>query len=125
MSENTKNHGEGFLVGRISGVVPTLNNKYPDRHMIEFDKFAEIETPVIWEGKRNPVSYIKTEDFSDNFRVDLDSLDFRIVPERDMEYVSMIQNKEILINKTPHTKKKHKRTTKQQTKTFVAAKTKN
>ena len=94
LSENTKNHGEGFLVGRISGVVPTLNNKYPDRHMIEFDEFAEIETPVIWEGKRNPVSYIKTEDFSDNFRVDLDSLDFRKVPERDMEYVSMIQSKE-------------------------------
>ena len=58
--------------------------------MIEFDEFAEIQTDVIWKGKRNPLTYIKTMEFD----VDLDSLDFRKVPERDMEYVSMIQKKE-------------------------------
>ena len=90
LSENTKNHGEGFLVGKISGVTKPLNNKYPKRYMIEFDEFAEIQTDVIWKGKRNPLTYIKTKEFD----VDLDSLDFRKVPERDMEYVSMIQKKE-------------------------------
>ena len=90
LSENTKNHGEGFFVGKISGVTKPLNNKYPKRYMIEFDEFAEIQTDVIWKGKRNPLTYIKTKEFD----VDLDSLDFRKVPERDMEYVSMIQKKE-------------------------------
>ena len=94
LSENLEHHGEGFLVGKISGVGQTLNNKYPGRYMIEFNEYAEIETPVIWNGKRNPISYVRTNDFSEKFRIDLDNLDFRKVPKRDDDYVSMIQSKE-------------------------------
>ena len=90
LSEKIENHGEGFLVGKISGVTKPLNGVYPDRFMIEFDEYAEIQTDMIWKGKRNPVSYIRTKDF----KIDLDRLDFQRVPERDMDYVLKIQEEE-------------------------------
>ena len=64
LSENTKSHGEGFLVGKISKITKPLNGVYPDRFMIEFDEYAEIKTGDIWKGKRNPIKYIKTKDIS-------------------------------------------------------------
>ena len=94
LSENTKNHGEGFLVGRISGVRSPLNYEDSDRFMIEFDEYAEIESPDIWKGKRNPVSYVNTNSIKEELKIDLDKLDFFPVPERDLEYVSMFQKKD-------------------------------
>ncbi|WP_146191528.1 hypothetical protein [Azospirillum humicireducens] len=48
-------HGEGFLVGRISGVIPSKEGE--GRWLIQFKEFAEISIPNCWGGWRNPVRY--------------------------------------------------------------------
>ena len=55
-SDATEPHGTAFLVGKISGIVPSPEN--PDRWMIEISEFARISMPSIWQG-RNPVKYAR------------------------------------------------------------------
>src|SRR6185312_442193 len=48
-------HQSGFLVGRVSGIVPSPSN--PDRWLIKFDAYADIANPNLWPSLRNPVHY--------------------------------------------------------------------
>jgi hypothetical protein len=56
-SDATEPHGTGFLVGRISGVQPSLGEDGRNRWLIEFGEFARIDCPGLWDHRRNPVRY--------------------------------------------------------------------
>ncbi len=58
----THEQGEGFLIGKISGVEKSSESETGHRYIIKFDEYAEISVPKFWEklgGLRNPVHYIK------------------------------------------------------------------
>jgi hypothetical protein len=77
--------GEGFLVGRISGVEKSPEAESDRRFIIRFDEYAEISIPDFWEklgGLRNPVRYI---DDLEKY-VDVNALTWRRVqPQTDGE----------------------------------------
>lgn len=81
----THEQGEGFLIGRISGVDVSPESETGHRFIIRFDECAEISVPKMWEklgGLRNPVHYL------DNLEeyVDLEKLKWkRAVPQTDGE----------------------------------------
>lgn len=57
-------HGEGFFIGRVSGVVPSDEPDVPDpgnRSKVTFSEYAHIEVPHLWGGERNPVRYTSIE----------------------------------------------------------------
>ena len=83
LSEETVGHGAGFFVGKISGLRPAFTNQEHNRWMIEFDEYAEINVPGIWQGWRNPVVYMPTNEISINF----EELNFKSVPERDFNFI--------------------------------------
>ena len=56
-SDATEPHGTGFLIGRISGVHPSLEEGGRNRWLIEFSEFARIDCPGLWDHRRNPVRY--------------------------------------------------------------------
>lgn len=52
-------HGAAFLVGKISAVVPSLEN--PERFIVRISEYALIDPPLpVWRGARNPVWYVDT-----------------------------------------------------------------
>ena len=93
LSQNFDNHGGAFLVGRISGVSKALESNFEDRSIIEFDEYAEINIPKIWEGWRNPVIYLKTVSLNTvgaiagKLNIDFDNLEFHKVPPRDTQFI--------------------------------------
>ncbi len=57
----THEQGEGFLIGKISGVETNSEDRESNRYIIKFDEYAEISVPKLWEklgGLRNPVHYL-------------------------------------------------------------------
>jgi hypothetical protein len=57
----THEQGQGFLIGKISGVETSPESKTGHRFIIKFDEYAEINVPKLWEklgGLRNPVHYL-------------------------------------------------------------------
>jgi len=83
LSEETVGHGAGFFVGKICGLRPAFTNQYHDRWMIEFNEYAEINVPGIWQGWRNPVNYMPTSEIE----IDFEKLNFKSVPERDLDFI--------------------------------------
>jgi hypothetical protein len=71
-------HGAAFLVGRISGIVPSPTEA--DRWLIKIDEYTPCEIPNIWAKSghlRYPIWYTTLEDLG----IDLDALPpFRPVP---------------------------------------------
>lgn len=58
----THDQGEGFLIGRISGVDVNSEGRNENRYVIQFDEYAEISLPNFWDrlgGLRNPVRYLE------------------------------------------------------------------
>lgn len=76
-SDATEPHGTAFLVGKISGIVPSQED--PDRWMIEISEFARINMPSVWHG-RNPVRYTYLLEV---VFTDIRGLKFQPMPERD------------------------------------------
>ena len=81
----THDQGEGFLVGRISGVEKNTEDRENNRHIIKFDQYAEISIPNFWEklgGLRNPVHYLNNlEEY-----LDVETLEWKPVrPQTDGE----------------------------------------
>lgn len=76
-SDATEPHGTAFLIGKISGIVPSLET--PDRWMIDISEFARISMPSIWHG-RNPVRYTHLQEV---VFADIRSLKFEPMPQRD------------------------------------------
>ena len=72
--EGIERHGQAFFIARIKDIVQTTDPKYPPRHMITFDQYAEIKKDDVWKGWRNPVYYdvslnnlgIDMKNFSEN-----------------------------------------------------------
>jgi hypothetical protein len=57
----THEQGEGFLIGKISGVETNSEGRESNRYIIKFDEYAEINVTKLWEklgGLRNPVHYL-------------------------------------------------------------------
>jgi hypothetical protein len=74
----TAEQGEGFLIGKISGVEKSPESESERRFIIRFDRYAEVTIPNLWErlgGLRNPVHYL---DNLERF-VDVDTLDWKSV----------------------------------------------
>lgn len=58
----THAQGQGFLIGKISGVEPSPEGR-EGRYIILFDEYAEIDVPNMAHQWRNPVRYIELNDF--------------------------------------------------------------
>ncbi len=77
----THAQGQGFLIGRISGVEPTPELR-EGRYIVLFDEYAEIDVPNMAYQWRNPVRYIELNDFG----IDPDKLTWkRVSPGTDGE----------------------------------------
>lgn len=68
-------HGTAFLVGHISGVVPSTETE--GRWLVKFDEYARLNIPNFWQGWRNPVRYTTFDELS----FSLDDKTFEPVPE--------------------------------------------
>jgi hypothetical protein len=81
----THEQGEGFLIGKISGVETNSEDRETNRYIIKFDEYAEISIPKLWEklgGLRNPVHYLNDLEKY----IDVDGLEWkRIHPRKDGE----------------------------------------
>jgi len=77
-SEGDEPHGTGFIVGKISEIVPST--KTPDRWLIKFDEYAEIEMANLWPSLRNPVHYTTIEKIG----IDISQLEFKPMPKPDI-----------------------------------------
>jgi hypothetical protein len=81
----THDQGEGFVIGRISGVERSPEAESDRRFIVRFDQYAEISIPDLWEklgGLRNPVHYL---DDLERY-VDVESLIWKSVrPQTDGE----------------------------------------
>ena len=63
-----KNHGKGFLVGRVSKIEESIKGKVPWKKIYEekpgklytiyFSEYAEINVPKFWGEWRNPIRYL-------------------------------------------------------------------
>ena len=85
--DDMKLHRAGFLVGRISDIVPAIGYPGARRWLVEFDEYAEIEIPNAWPKKnRYPVRYNPTHIFTSELGIDLDELDFKKTPPRDEDF---------------------------------------
>ena len=56
-----KEHHHAFMIGRIKAVIPSPET--PDRYLVVFSEYAEINHPNAWPGLRNPVRYGTLEEF--------------------------------------------------------------
>jgi hypothetical protein len=77
-------HCSGFLVGRISGVVPATPEK--DRWLIQIREYAHIAVPEIWKGWRYPVRYMTLEELGGIYP---SKLVFKPMPEVDEKAVDL------------------------------------
>jgi hypothetical protein len=72
----TEPHGAAFLVGRISEVVPSPEDR-EGRWLIRFSEYARVQIPDVWPGTRNPVWYTTLEEL----KIDPAFLTFEPMPE--------------------------------------------
>ena len=84
-SEGPEEHHSGFLVGRVSGVVPETDSPDEDRFQIEFSEYAIVDVPDAWKGDRNPVKYAAA---LEEFGVNPASLRWQSIPPRSESAVS-------------------------------------
>ena len=83
-------HREGFLIGKISGIEPTLEEIDPNRWSIIISDYAEINIPEAWDKGRNPIRYIQTTDLENDFGINFNNLEFKKVPDRDFTKIDQI-----------------------------------
>ena len=95
LAEKDYPHGSAFLVGKISNVVQSLNLPRDEhRYMIEFKEYSEISIPNVWQGWRSPVIYKNNTDIESLYDIDFETLTWKQVPKRDIEYVAEYFEKE-------------------------------
>ena len=75
-SKGNVNHGAAFFIGKISGV--TTSPIYPERSIVLFDEYAEVNLPDIWGGWRNPIKYTSLEELG----IDIANLNFQPMPKK-------------------------------------------
>jgi hypothetical protein len=74
-------HCAGFLVGKISGVVPAEEGRW----LIQISEYADINVPHVWKGWRFPVRYTSLEGLG----IDESQLHFKPVPEVDATAIDL------------------------------------
>lgn len=65
-------HGQAFLVAPIAAIEPALLPQHAGRYIIQFNEYARISIPNVWNGQRNPVWYSSLRTLG----VDLNGLHF-------------------------------------------------
>lgn len=87
---NNIEKGSAFLIGKISGVSDSPNNK--DRYIINFEEYADINLSNAWHGNRNPVSYINIKDLEDEYpNFLLDNLDWKKFPKEKIKSINTVK----------------------------------
>lgn len=71
-SQGDEEHGSAFLIGRVSGVIPAPPSE-PDRFVITFDRYADLNIPNVWGHNRNPVTYTSLSEIG----IDPDALEWK------------------------------------------------
>ncbi|MGB3204184.1 MAG: hypothetical protein WBB28_04285 [Crinalium sp.] len=77
-----------FLIGKISDVIPSPEEKAPDRWMINISGYAPVNISNVWEGWQNPVHYFSDEEiqkFEEKLGKSIDKLDFQPVMKAEGE----------------------------------------
>ncbi len=77
-------HGQAFMIGRISGCVPTP--KYLGRKLIQISEYSLLPDTLnfkqAWKkltgGQRYPVAYLNTDDLSSELDLDVDNLEWTV-----------------------------------------------
>ena len=75
-SKGNVDHGAAFLIGKISRVSPSPIE--PERSIVLFDEYAEVNLPDIWGGWRNPIKYTSLEELG----IDIAELSFQPMPKK-------------------------------------------
>lgn len=75
-SKGNVDHGAAFFIGKISGVTPSPIE--PERSIVLFDEYAEVNLPDIWGGWRNPIKYTSLEDLG----INLADVKFQPMPKK-------------------------------------------
>jgi hypothetical protein len=89
-SSQGSNRGDGFLVGKISGIQFTYVDKNgKNRYLISISEYSSIASPRLWPGHRNPIHYTSLEDLN----IDLASLKFEKVSKPVSESLTIAQAK--------------------------------
>jgi hypothetical protein len=76
-SDATEPHGSAFLLGKVSGVRRSEEDKRDDRWLIIISEYTRINVPDAWDHGRNPVRYTSLEELG----ISLDGIEFQPVPE--------------------------------------------
>lgn len=88
LAENDFPKRSAFLIGKISNVVQSLNLPRDEhRYMIEFEEYAEISIPNVWQGWRSPVIYKNTNELGSELNIDFEGLEWVSVPSRDHDFI--------------------------------------
>lgn len=97
-----QDHGRGFLVGKISEIEPTPEKTDPEdigvppissnRKIVRVSHYAEVDVERFWEQSRNPIGYFDEEGEKKLLEAlgisTFDDLDFKPVPERDLNKIA-------------------------------------
>lgn len=84
-SHSQDKHGHAFLVGKISGTIPSPED--PTRLIIQISEYAEIDIPGGWQRQRNPVRYTNLEEFG----INPDDLDWKAFPLKKQKPTDMVR----------------------------------
>ena len=75
--EGNEEHGSAFLIGRIVGLKPSVNPEQPNRFVIAFDRYGELNIPNAWrKGNGDPVAYTTLDDLG----IDLKEIRWKVLP---------------------------------------------
>lgn len=76
----TEEHGEAFLVGRVSGLKKVDRRNNRDRYLVQISEYALVSVPRFWTMGRNPTHYTNTEALMTQ-GIDVDALDWQPMPD--------------------------------------------
>lgn len=91
-------HGQAFLIGKISGCIPT--QKYAGRKLIQISEYSSLPDTVVFKqawkkltgGQRYPVAYLNSNDLSGKLELDIDALEWTVFsPDPNAENDGIIQ----------------------------------
>lgn len=83
--EGTEPHKTGFLIGKVSGVVPAPGEK--GRWLIQISEYAQLSVSGAWKGWRNPVHYASLDEFG----LDPALIQFQSLPDSQVPPVDSLQ----------------------------------
>jgi hypothetical protein len=73
--EGPEEHHSAFLIGKVKDVVATP--KHQGRYLVQFNHYARVNIPDVWQGDRNPVKYTTLEELG----IDPSTLEWEAMPK--------------------------------------------